>query len=227
MDFGKLLSVTVRVGVGAVAGVATCAVRTAADCGRVVSKVADGEWSEAGDIVFNRAMMPVKAAVATVGVSAELLGDAVLSAVDEKREFLTDENVNKLTNLASVGLAVGIGASVIGDSPDYPEAPVNGPFLTDSGMFEGDEEDLQALIAQGEVEGTDHVPAEDLTRSIAARNEFLAAHGYDSVPDGYEVHHIVPLSEGGTDTPDNMILLSEEDHDTVTAAHRRFYGWNA
>jgi hypothetical protein len=147
--------------------------------------------------------------------------------VDEKREFLTDENVDKLTNLASVGLVVGIGASVIGDSPDYPDAPVNGPFLTDSGMFEGGPSELDALIAQGEVEGTDHVPAEDLTRSIAARNEFLAAHGYDSVPDGYEVHHIVPLSEGGADTPDNMILLSEEDHDAVTAAHRRFYGWNA
>jgi len=227
MDFGKLLCAAVKVGVGAVAGVATCAVRTAADCGRVVSKVADGEWSEAGDIVLNRAMMPVKAAVATVGTSAELLGDAVLCAVDEKREFLTDDNVDKLTNLASVGLVVGIGASVIGDSPDYPDAPVNGPFLTDSGMFEGGPAELDALIAQGEVEGTDHVPAEDLTRSIAARNEFLAAHGYDSVPDGYEVHHIVPLSEGGADTPDNMILLSEEDHDAVTAAHRRFYGWNA
>jgi len=96
-----------------------------------------------------------------------------------------------------------------------------------SGKFEGSPANLQALIAQGEVEGTDHVDASDIHRSLAARNEFLAAHGYDHVPEGYEVHHVVPLSEGGTDTPDNMILLTEEEHDAVTAAHRRFYEWNA
>ena len=27
------------------------------------------------------------------------------------------------------------------------------------------------------------------------------------------------------DTPDNMVLLSEEDHRQVTAAHRDYYGW--
>ena len=50
-------------------------------------------------------------------------------------------------------------------------------------------------------------------------------HGFDGVPEGYEVHHVVPLSEGGADTPDNMILVSEADHAAITSAHAGFYGW--
>ena len=44
-------------------------------------------------------------------------------------------------------------------------------------------------------------------------------------PEGYEVHHIVPLSEGGADTPENMILVKEDLHDEITAAHSKFYDW--
>ena len=53
----------------------------------------------------------------------------------------------------------------------------------------------------------------------------MQQHGLDSVPAGYEVHHIIPLCQGGADTPDNMILLSAEEHARVTAAHSAYYGW--
>ena len=93
-------------------------------------------------------------------------------------------------------------------------------------MFDGDSGDLSDLAKAGELEDTDHIESEDITRSLASRDAFLEENGYDGVPDAYEVHHIVPLSEGGADTPDNMILLTEDDHAEITAEHGRFYGWH-
>ena len=63
-------------------------------------------------------------------------------------------------------------------------------------------------------------------RNVTARTQFLHSHGFDSVPDGYEVHHIVPLCEGGADSPDNMIIIKKEEHDIITATHSRYYGCN-
>ena len=86
-------------------------------------------------------------------------------------------------------------------------------------------QELDRLIQYGEVDGTTHVASEDIVRDIGARDAFLSVHGFDGVPEGYEVHHVVPLSEGGADTPDNMILVSEADHAAITSAHAGFYGW--
>ena len=93
-----------------------------------------------------------------------------------------------------------------------------------NGML-SDASQLDDLIAAGEVQGTMHINAEDEVRSEAAIKNFLHEHGYVDVPAGYEVHHIVPLSQGGADDPHNMVLLTEEQHDAVTAAHRQYYGW--
>lgn len=57
-------------------------------------------------------------------------------------------------------------------------------------------------------------------RSMAVRNQFLRSQGYAKVPDGYEVDHIIPLSQGGSDTPDNMQLLTVEQHRQKTARER-------
>ena len=70
------------------------------------------------------------------------------------------------------------------------------------------------------------IDSEDENRSLSARNEFLNMHGFTSVPEGYEVHHVVPLCEGGADSPDNMILVTEAQHDFITSAHSSFYGWH-
>jgi hypothetical protein len=57
-------------------------------------------------------------------------------------------------------------------------------------------------------------------RSMAARNQFLKNKGYSEVPEGYEVDHIIPLSQGGSDTPDNMQLLTVREHKLKTARER-------
>lgn len=57
-------------------------------------------------------------------------------------------------------------------------------------------------------------------RSAANKRKFLNSLGYDSVPYGYEVDHVKPLSEGGTDDPSNMQLLTVKQHDRKTAKER-------
>ena len=57
-------------------------------------------------------------------------------------------------------------------------------------------------------------------RSEANKKEFLRSKGYDSTPYGYEIDHIIPLSQGGTDDPSNMQLLTIEQHKRKTARER-------
>lgn len=57
-------------------------------------------------------------------------------------------------------------------------------------------------------------------RSEANKIKFLKSRGYSSTPYGYEIDHIKPLSEGGTNDPSNMQLLTKEQHARKTAAER-------
>lgn len=119
--------------------------------------------------------------------------------------------------------------SELADSAEdlVPTTETNDFDGVDNGIFEGDENDLTELSEVGMIEGTDHIDSDDLVRNIAARNDFLSSIGLDSIPEGYEVHHIIPLSEGGADDPSNMVLLTHEEHAQITAAHRNFYEWNS
>lgn len=49
-------------------------------------------------------------------------------------------------------------------------------------------------------------------QSQANEKEFLKSKGYNKTPKDYEVDHIVLLSQGGTDSPSNMQLLTKEEH---------------
>ena len=109
---------------------------------------------------------------------------------------------------------------------EVPDYPVNDIAGVEDGVFVGDEGDLQELSEAGEIDGTDHIDSEDIVRDIGLRNEFLESIGYTSLPEGYEVHHVIPLSEGGPDDISNMVLLTEEEHAQITADHAKFYGWN-
>ena len=60
-----------------------------------------------------------------------------------------------------------------------------------------------------------------VVRSESAKKEFLRSLGYEKVPYGYQVDHIIPLSQGGTDTPSNMQLISIEQHKQKTASERQ------
>ncbi len=57
-------------------------------------------------------------------------------------------------------------------------------------------------------------------RSESNKKEFLKSQGYQSTPYGYQIDHIKPLSEGGTDDPSNMQLLTISQHKQKTARER-------
>lgn len=57
-------------------------------------------------------------------------------------------------------------------------------------------------------------------RSSSAKKEFLKNKGYTKIPSGYQIDHIIPLSEGGADVPSNMQLISIELHKKKTAHER-------
>ena len=65
-------------------------------------------------------------------------------------------------------------------------------------------------------------------RSESAKKVFLKSLGYNKEPQGYQIDHIKPLSEGGTDTPDNMQLITISEHQRKTAQERKAHsGYNS
>lgn len=59
-----------------------------------------------------------------------------------------------------------------------------------------------------------------VVRSASNKKAFLQSRGYTSTPYGYEIDHIIPLSQGGSDAPSNMQLLTIEQHRAKTARER-------
>ena len=51
--------------------------------------------------------------------------------------------------------------------------------------------------------------------------QFLEQKGLKKVPKGKEVDHIKPLKDGGRDTPSNLQLLTEKQHEEKTAREAR------
>lgn len=196
-----------------------------ADCG---TKLCKGDLEGSGQIVKNRAEEFVKGTIGAVRSGAAVT-EASYDALVHGKDFLTEENKAHLTRLCQLGIYSAAATTVLADShPEGTVCSLEGDACTlpgvENGVFIGDQSDLNTLIAAGEVEGSTHVDNAEITRSSVARTDFLAAHGIDDTQ-GYQVHHIQPLSEGGADTPENMVLMSSEDHSQVTAAHADYYGW--
>ncbi|SFW55989.1 HNH endonuclease signature motif containing protein [Selenomonas ruminantium] len=132
---------------------------------------------------------------------------------------LSGNSMNDVSNTSPVSYITNAHGGLMPFFNDVDSLPgVQNGMLTDSSQ-------LQQIIDMGEIDGAQHIHEEDIVRSEEMKKAFLHKHGYTEVPIGYEVHHIVPLSEGGADDPQNMILLSETDHNNVTAAQKMFYGW--
>ena len=107
--------------------------------------------------------------------------------------------------------------------PLHPEIDIDSLDYIDNGVFAGTEADLDQLISMGELDDTEHV---QVLRDPHMVSAFYLEHNLVPIP-GYEVHHIIPLCEGGADTTDNMVLIASDLHDRITAAHSSFYGWHS
>lgn len=59
-------------------------------------------------------------------------------------------------------------------------------------------------------------------RDRAQVRAFLRAQGLERTPKGYEVDHIIPLCAGGADSPENMQLLTFEEHQQKTSIDLRW-----
>ena len=125
-----------------------------------------------------------------------------------------------------VGIALALDLLDLNEDTPVEDISVEELSYVENGTFNGDEDDLNELSEMGMIDDAEHVDSDDIVRNLAERDRFLAMNGYDSVPSGCNVHHIIPLSQGGLDSADNMILLTEEEHAQITAQHREFYGWN-
>lgn len=64
-----------------------------------------------------------------------------------------------------------------------------------------------------------------IARSRAQVESFLRQHGFKRTPPGYEVDHIIPLCAGGKDSPENMQLLTVEEHKRKTKVDRWLCRW--
>ena len=217
--------------------------------GEALDKASKKDWDGLEQLAGEKFDHVCNAFDAKLRMAGELGNEAAACLEDKSRPFLTRQNARRIAGVISLGglAAGGLAASDLLDGDADLDTDVHsfhgaadddgaydGPVIyergslslsVENGVFNGGSEDLETLTAMGEVKGTEHIDSDDYARDIAARDSFLRAHGFDSVPEGYEVHHIVPLCEGGADEPDNMILVTEEDHDSITAAHARFYGW--
>ncbi len=174
-------------------------------------------------------------------------GKLVVQAADcalEKNPALKDKKLHNTLVGAAVITGTIASAVMLGDaissaeaaSPDYsdmipqdlflPTVDVNNIFGVDNHIV-GPNADIQGLSDLGmRPEFIDnHIESDSIERSAAAKSDFLHTIGLDSIPQGYEIHHVVPLSQGGLDIPSNMVLITEEAHDFITAQHRQFYGW--
>lgn len=212
----------------AVIGVAASAESLVRDSVDIAENLYHGKIIDATGVIVRRGTRVVSGILSISG-SAFLLAENGVISVLYKKSFFTHDNVIRITQLLSVGMVIGTGYILF--TPDMPEGEACGLWTDNSisgienGVFIGDASDLQRLIELGEDSHTIHIPSEDVVRSMAVRDDFLQMHGFDHCPENFQVHHIFPLSEGGSDSVDNMVLIDNENHATITAAHDAFYHW--
>ena len=155
--------------------------------GRAAKKTARGDWDR-----LERT------------AAGELFSEAERCIANPDRRFLTKKNAARVAAVATAAVTVAAGASAMDldvvsdvDVDGLPDADGAGGALAsgfapsdlsvENGVFTGDGQELDRLIQYGEVDGTTHVASEDIVRDIGARDAFLSVHGFDGVPEGYEV----------------------------------------
>ena len=118
--------------------------------------------------------------------AGEFFSEAERSVANPDRRFLTKKNAARVAAVATVAATVAAGASamdldVVSDVnvDGLPDADGAGGALAsgfapsdlslENGVFTGDGQELDRLIAYGEVDGTTHVASEDIVRDMAGQ----------------------------------------------------------
>ena len=222
-----------------------CMARKACDYYEAGQQAKDGNYKAAGkklaEMQVRRAKGAAKAAATAAGTVCNGVRAACTDDSEAARKFR-----HGLRDCAVIGGTILVASEAVdaietsGDADlatDYEELPdASGagdllpttdiedmPGVEDGMLLDNSPNNLAELAEAGEFHGTHHLSK--VMRSQEARLDFLAQHDLERIPAGWEIHHVVPLSEGGADTPDNMVLLRAEDHDWITTQHRMFYGW--
>ena len=187
--------------------------------------------------IFDKRISNVANGICGAFQSTAYVSNRVMNKLADKDsgEFLDKETQKHLERLASIAVISAIGISGLDYDYDgntdyhYDDGLVSNAELSgiENGMFIGNENNLVELIKAGEIQGTEHIDSDEYDRDLSARDQFLQMHGFSSVPSGYEVHHIIPLCEGGANSPENMVIIDENLHEKITQAHAVFYGWHS
>lgn len=222
-----------------------CMARKACDYYEASQQAKNGNYKAAGKKLADMQVRRAKGAAQAAATAAGTVCNGVRAACTDDSEAARKFR-HGLRNCAVIGgtiLVASEAADAIetsGDADfaaDYEALPDAGgagdllpttdvedmPGIEDGMLLDNSPNNLAELAEEGEFHGTHHFS--EVMRSQEARLDFLAQHDLERIPAGWEIHHVVPLSEGGADTPDNMVLLRAEDHDWITTQHRMFYGW--
>lgn len=211
-----------------VTGMIQGAVHSAADALDGAGCLCRGDVRGAVQIAGRQVSAIAQGAVGIVQSGAAVTG-ACCDTLLNDAPFVTDANKHHLTRLCQAGITVVTADTVLSDdTPTGTECTLSGDACdlpgVENGVFVGDAADLKALTSAGEVPDSEHVSETDITRSEATKAAFLNAHGIEET-EGWQVHHVVPLSEGGADDIHNMVLIDPEDHRTITSEHADYYHW--
>lgn len=228
-DLTDILNFTGRIALGTVQGVVSGAATLVTDAARGCVELSRGNVGKAADIIVERGCAVVQGAVTTAESAVEVLQSGA-NAVLHDKPFITPENEARLTRLTQTALYVAGGCVLSEDAASETETCRS---MTDAcslpgvenGRFVGSAEELEALTEAGQIPDTEHLSADEVHRDPKVAEAYREQHGLVGANE-YELHHIHPLSEGGADHPDNLVAITPEEHDRITAAHARYYGWN-
>lgn len=222
-----------------------CMARKACDYYEAGQQAKDGNYKAAGKKIAEMQVRRAKGMAQAAATAAGTVCNGVRAACTDDSEAARKFR-HGLRDCAVIGGTILVASEAVdaietsGDADlatDYEELPdASGagdllpttdiedmPGVEDGMLLDNSPNNLAELAEAGEFHGTHHLS--EVMRSQEARLDFLAQHDLERIPAGWEIHHVVPLSEGGADTPDNMVLLRAEDHDWITTQHRMFYGW--
>lgn len=247
---GKLMDIGWGIAKGTLGGTARALLGSGRTVYEVGKAVVNRDVDSVADIAKRKAEGVISGAK-VLAVESACLGRDVCTNYLADRELVDEHSKERIIRLGAVagsvmltghlvqgfvfdddgGMEAGDGTACNAGAYGYgyvhgfvPAVDVDELPGVENGMLV-DGSSLDNIIGMGEVPDSYHLDSSQYVRDLSARSAFLQQHGLYSVPAGYEVHHIIPLCQGGADTPDNMILLSAEEHAKVTAAHSAYYGW--